>query len=358
MARLNRRQVLSWGTIGLLGLGLLAAATGRASPEALAGLFATGDYDGAREVLASTADGFRPGEEAFWASRLERDPARAAVTIRETLEQVRLPEAARTRLILDLADIEYARGQYAAAFQALEPLLETGQPGSLPGEVYLQAGLSLRATGNLQVAREMLASVRPQDPAFLLARYYLGDIGLEQNDASLALKYFESAERDADTASTSRLGAGIWRAHVARGEDDQADKVVEQLKRQDPGGLALLEIQRRRRDRTEEMEAMVAEDAPSESTVTTPAATGRYALQLGAFSDRRLALEFHKRYRSELPDLRIDQVRDERGQFLYKVRTGAFVNPALARTEARRLADRLDIEVIVSDLTGSAGPSD
>ncbi len=51
-------------------------------------------------------------------------------------------------------------------------------------------------------------------------------------------------------------------------------------------------------------------------------------------------------------------MRDERGQFLYKVRTGAFVNPALARTEARRLADRLDIEVIVSDLTGSAGPSD
>ncbi len=252
MARLNRRQVLSWGTIGLLGLGLLAAATGRASPEALAGLFATGDYDGAREVLASTADGFRPGEEAFWASRLERDPARAAVTIRETLEQVRLPEAARTRLILDLADIEYARGQYAAAFQALEPLLETGQPGSLPGEVYLQAGLSLRATGNLQVAREMLASVRPQDPAFLLARYYLGDIGLEQNDASLALKYFESAERDADTASTSsRLGAGLLAGPTSPpGRTTTRPTAGRRAEAPIRASLALLEIRRLLRDRS------------------------------------------------------------------------------------------------------------
>ena len=32
---------------------------------------------------------------------------------------------------LDLADIEYARGQYAAAFRALAPLLDTDQPGGL-----------------------------------------------------------------------------------------------------------------------------------------------------------------------------------------------------------------------------------
>ena len=41
------------------------------------------------------------------------------------------------------------------------------------------------------------------------------------------------------------------------------------------------------------------------------------------------------------PPCEIDSVRDDQGQFLYKVRTGSFVNPALARTEAKRLAEWL-----------------
>ena len=85
---------------------------------------------------------------------------------------------------------------------------------------------------------------------------------------------------------------------------------------------------------------------------------GRYALQLGAFSDRGLALEFLRRYREQLPDLRIDEVRDDRGQFLYKIRSGSFVNPALARTEAKRLAGQLDMEVIVDDLSDATYQND
>ena len=44
---------------------------------------------------------------------------------------------------------------------------------------------------------------------------------------------------------------------------------------------------------------------------------------------------------------------DQRGQFLYKVRTGDFVNPARARNEAKQLQRRLGIEVIVADLAGA-----
>ena len=79
------------------------------------------------------------------------------------------------------------------------------------------------------------------------------------------------------------------------------------------------------------------------------------AMQLGAFSDRALALEFHRRHVRQLPDLRIDKTRDARGQFLYKVRTGSYVNPALARTDARELARRLDLEVIVAELAADGG---
>ena len=42
-------------------------------------------------------------------------------------------------------------------------------------------------------------------------------------------------------------------------------------------------------------------------------------------------------------------MRDPRGQFLYKVRSGAYVNPALARSEADRLQRTLGIDVIVAE---------
>ena len=57
-----------------------------------------------------------------------------------------------------------------------------------------------------------------------------------------------------------------------------------------------------------------------------------------------------------MSDLRIDRVRDDRGQFLYKVRSGEFVNPAQARSDAQQLGDRLGLEVIVAELTGNAVP--
>ena len=120
----------------------------------------------------------------------------------------------------------------------------------------------------------------------------------------------------------------------------------------------MLEIQRLRREQQEELAAMALDQETSPAIDQAPPTRGRYALQLGAFSDRGLALELVKRYRRQLPDLRIDEVRDKRGQFLYKVRTGSFVNPALARDEAQRLAHEFDVEVIVSDLTGTSSGND
>jgi len=248
---------------------------------------------------------------------------------------------------LEIANIEFGLGRYQSSFKALAPLFEEDQ-GELPGAIYLRAGLCLRALGNLQQAREMLASVKPRDPAFLAARYYLGDIALEQHDAALALRYFDSA-LTAQSGAQSRIAGGQWRAFRAEGRDQEAIDLQESLASADPGCLAMLEITRLQRAHQEEMEAMVQESTGESAQAESPAASGRYALQLGAFSDRGLALEFLRKYGGRISDLHIEEVRDQRGQFLYKVRTGSFVNPALAKTEARRLAQDLDIEVIVAD---------
>ena len=115
----------------------------------------------------------------------------------------------------------------------------------------------------------MLASVRPGDPDFVLARYYLGDIGLQQNDASLAQRYFAAAAKATDAAGANRLAAGIWRAHMATGQDQEADDLVTALQKNDPGSLALLEIRRLMQVETEERDARAAAEPVNRSRAGT-----------------------------------------------------------------------------------------
>ncbi len=338
-------------------LALLISMPALAALDTVAGLFQETRYEEARLALDQGGEGFRAGEATLWQIRLATDPAEALVLLREGMDDDRLPAAVLTRMALETADIEFGLGHYLSSLKALTPLLSEDQ-GELPGDFYLRAGLALRALGNLQKAREMLASVRPQDQAFQLARYYLGDIALQQKDAGLALRYFESAVGGPGSAPHPRVAGGRWRALLAEGREQDASALEQALTRNDPGSLAMLEIQRLLREQQEELAAMALPDSTDQGVLGDKPPHARYALQLGAFSDRSLALEFLRRYRQELPDLRIDEVRDERGQFLYKIRTGSFVNPALARTEARRLSGRLDMEVIVADLSGPANQID
>ena len=349
----SRKKLLTGWALAVLPLVVLASWPALAALNTVAGLFQAGQYEDAREAAATGGEGARPGEEILWQSRLTTDPGEAVTLLESGLNNSTYSEAVRIRLALEVAEIQAGRNNHRAALGVLLPLLDEKFATELPGAVHLRAGLSLRAIGRLQRAREMLASVRPADPEFVLARYYLGDIGLEQKDATLALRYFESANKATGEAGAHRLAAGLWRAYRTEGEEGKAEDLLENLRQSDPGSLALLEIRRLIQIENEELAAR-AEAAP-ENTVVTPVVdtTGRYALQLGAFSDRGLALEFVKRYQSELPDLRIDKLRDQRGQFLYKVRTGDFVNPALARSEAKQLQRRLGIEVIVADLAGA-----
>lgn len=328
-----------------------------AALDTVADLYQQTEYDEARMALQDGDEGFRAGEAVLWAARLATDPNDALVMLREALDDGRLPQAVRIRMALECADIEFGLGRYQSSFKMLAPFLNEDL-GELPGAVYLRAGLSLRALGNLQKAREMLASTKPQDPAFLLARYYLGDIALEQNDAGLALRYFEAASGGRGAPPHPRVAGGQWRALLAESRDQESRDLEQALGRDHPGSLSMLEIQRLRRERQEELAAMSLPESSDQGGIEPKPSRGRYALQLGAFSDRSLALDFLRRHQGQLSDLRIDEVRDERGQFLYKVRTGSFVNPALARTEARNLADQLNMDVIVADLSDPANRMD
>ena len=121
----------------------------------------------------------------------------------------------RVQAALDGASIALARGDIETAWSLLQPPLDIA-PEEMPGEVYLLAGRIQRRAGNRQQAREMLASVRPDDPAFLAARTLLGRLGLEARDNELALRYFESAMRGQNSEARLRAMSSRPQATTTR----------------------------------------------------------------------------------------------------------------------------------------------
>ena len=216
----------------------------------------------------------------------------------------------------------------------------------------------------------MLASVRVDDPAFVWARYYLGMIGLAGDDVSLALRYFESAERNPLAQRTPALLAGQWLALQSSEEMRAAALIAEQLDREHHLSLAAVTVRNELRlrdqdqaERSQRADTLQAQGAGAPGglsgetgtglAASTPptAQAGRVSLQLAAFSDRSLALCYVDRWLEEIPEIRIDRSTDPRGQLLYKVRLGNFMSRAQAQTEARRLRQLYGFDAMIVDVS-------
>lgn len=336
----------------LLGAFLTLASFGQSG--VLEQLFAAGDYQGARDALAAPAQGLDPDRELFWRMRLETRPEMVLTLAGGTYSDKPGGRPLELAARLDAAGIEFSRGKFSECLAVLEPVIRQ-DPGSAPGAAFLWAGLAHRALGRLQQSREMLASVQPGDESFPLARYYLGDIALDQGDPGLALRYLESAR----AAGGDRIGvladAARWRALESQGEAGAAAEMLAGLRRLPADRLALLDLPP---DSREAPGGGVPAVEPKDGPPFPDDERGRYVLQFGAFADRSLALAFVRRHAETLPDLRIEQSRDEAGRYFYKVRGGGFASPVQARDEANRLKSRLGIDVIVTDRDADPGIQD
>lgn len=333
-----RRPILA-----ILALILLAGAMVLAGSDEVRALVASARYGEARLELARDMDLRTTTGGRVLSARLDRNPATAMELLGQVLEESDSDSELGREAALDAAGIALGAGLPREALTILEPLL-AGNRNTVPGQALLMAGLAARALGETDRAERLLAGVRPGDPSFGTARVVLGELSLERADPQRALRYFEAAE------TGSRAAAGRWQAYRLMGEDGTAAALLAELERQDPGGLSLLEINRRRRQEADEAAARhtATTEAPADPVAVAPP-TGRYTLQFGAWSDRSRALDMLHRYQDMVADLRIEETRDEQGQILYKVRAGAYDNPALARSEARRLKDQLGLDVFVAD---------
>lgn len=345
-------------------LTLTAAPGARAGFDQVAMLFASGAWDQARGQAADAGSGARPAEALLWRSRLATDTNSALELLREGLTQKRLGRQVRARLALETADLELGRGHPSEALAVLSPLLNEGN--DLPGEVHLAAARALLALGRGPRARELLTTMRASDPAFARSQALLGDIAIARGDGAQALRWYDAADQ-ADPQLRRRTVAGRCRAMLLGGRVGEVESLASQLDALDPGSLALLEIRRALHDHQDvETTRLPATSQPAgaayggsteaQSTKAPSAPAGRYTLQLGAFSDRRRALEFQQRRADRVEGLTIEEGVDARGQNLYRLRVGAWLTPAEAESAASDLSDSLGMDVIVVDREATARP--
>ncbi|HPF71176.1 MAG TPA: SPOR domain-containing protein [Candidatus Krumholzibacteria bacterium] len=342
LRRVARPAVL----LPVLAVTVLAAATARPGAADALARYRAGAFAAARTALDEAGDEGDADAALLLRASLARrpDPALTALEGAITSLPARSPLAQAARL--DAAGLRFAQGRHQDVLAVLDPLV-AGDGKDAPGRALLMAGLSRRALGDTEGAAALLATVKPDDPSFAAARTALGDLALADREPAKALRYYETAALDA------RAGAGRWQALRLDGRLDDADRLRKDLERRDPGCVALLEINRVLRAEADDAAARRA-SAPARRDSTTAASAGAgeaggYTLQLGAFSDRGLALDLMRRFRDQIADLRIDVRQDDRGQYIYKVRTGAFVNPALARSEAERLKRSLGVDIFVAE---------
>ncbi|MFH1845044.1 MAG: SPOR domain-containing protein [bacterium] len=338
-----------------LGLGCLLltplAVPGQETPTVVSDHFAASRYDEARELSAQLDRRDRePATTRICLFCLERDPENALAALRQAAEDEDISPATRIRLALEMASIEFARGRFQDCLLPLERLLAQASE-ALPGEVYLLAGMANHALSRTQRSREAFASVLQSDPMFPWARFYLGQIALEEDDIALALRYFESAERSPLAARLPALLVGSWEALTAAGRHDEAAAKREQLLTEFPQSLASLQLLERQRHLDSDSPAgpTVVETGSTASERTVPAVepSGRFSVQLAAFSDRGRALAFVATWQTTLAQIRIIQEPGAADQVLYKVRTGSFTSRPLAFTEAQRLQRQHGLEAMV-----------
>jgi len=332
---------------GALALALTVSfALARGSLGEVGDLFAAGRYDEAREALARIpSEAESGGAVLVWRQRLEDDPDRACALALEVVRNQDHALEVRVQSALDAASIALARQRTEEGWQLLRPLLDL-PPESLPGDIYLLAGEALRQAGDRQRAREMLATVRPDDPAFAAARSLLGRITLESGDKELALRYFAAGARQRGRGAEPEMLAGRWQVLADLGRESEAAEVAAELMRDYPSSLAAMEVGTLARRALDDQAAAGALD-PSAAT-TAPVQTGRFAVQLAAFRDRALAMQFVERWRGQVTGLRVVTEVDELGQPIYKVQTGSFDSAAQARAEVDRLARTHRLEGFVA----------
>lgn len=301
---------------------------------------ANGDYaTGLARARAASAAGPVPAEARWLHARLEDDPARfeALAQQLETDPSAPRPLAARARYARSRE--EFAQGRYRSAWQGFSGI--EGGAREAFGELPLFEAMAAQASGDVAAARRILRDIPAGHPSHAAAAALLAELALRAGRAGEALEHADRALQ----AGAAEVGPMALRSRAlaleALGRQAEADAASAGLLRRFPNSAEAALVRGRERVVAAAPTASIREAEP-------PARRQDWALQLGAFRDRSLALRHAARLEARgLPGLRIEVAEDEQGAW-YRVLAGSFAS----RGEADEARGRLRADGVEASLVG------
>jgi len=246
--------------------------------------------------------------------QLVTDPRDARRYLNDAARVSTQPET-RSRIALELAKLDYARGSYRAVQSRLSEFASEPEPALWLG----LAAAGVDETGDLQT---ILAPAARSD----MAQALIGWGALQRGDPAAALEALGPLAGERQTPVLP--SALLWKcqAEAALGERDAALATGAELRERfgDTPESRLVQSTLNQLHGWEPAPPPVA--VPSE----------RIALQLGAFEDRGNALRFRAGLPTELEPVRIQAVPGERGP-LYRILAGSFASRPEAEEWARTM---------------------
>jgi tetratricopeptide (TPR) repeat protein len=294
-------------------------------------LIAGGRYDLAREILDDwTARGESLDADERWLrAELETDPDEFDRRLHELLREVKPADPRYAEWSTARAIEHFAQGRYQTAADLLSARSETSLLADPQAALFL--GMAQQALGQVNEAEATYARIPSDHPAHAAALALRADLAARSGRWRAASDLARKVVDDPDYGAQARLI--LAQAARVEGQDAEARDWLTRLRRDFPQAV--------------ESSWGQATPTPTERELPTgfrevdaPDPRRDYALQLGAFQDRSLALRFVQELLATpglgLEKLRVEVDRTESPPW-YRVVAGNYIT----RSQAQRAADEL-----------------
>lgn len=233
---------------------------------------------------------------------------------------------------------QFARGQYLSALEGLRSLPASAR-ARYPEVATFEAMASL-AVGEMRRARQILGGVPESSPEYAMAQTLLADLTLRAGESDTALEHAERAlQADAATIGAQALYVQV-QALSRSGREDEATRVRTRLARDFPQSVEAAWLQE-----PGEAVAQPGEESSEIPEIEAPLVRQGFALQFGAFHDRRLALHLAGGLSGSVEDLRLERDLTVSPGW-YRVIGGSFTTRTAADAALAALQQR-GIEAVV-----------
>jgi tetratricopeptide (TPR) repeat protein len=331
---IRTRPAIILGAAGLVFL-VGGLALGEDLLERVQRLRAETHYDLAEELLEDHLDRGAPlSPELEWVrAQLSKDPDRFDRLAAE-LTSGRSAEDPRTQeIVLARAREYFARGRYLSAVELLQAL--PAGDSEVLAEAALFHGMAAAAAGSAREARERFLLVPPGSSRHAMAQTLLANLSLRTGEPQSALQYAESALASGNRDIAAQALYARARALEEQGESERAERTYEEILR-NHGHCAEAAWIREARLQAARQAATEITGVPEEEA---PVSRRGFALQLGAFHDRSLALRLAGALENEVEALRIERDATTSPPW-YRVVGGRFTTRTAAESERSRLAGK------------------